>query len=94
MLISVNSAATGFTALLPYEPEQMMRAPDLPGDMTEKDVIHAHADHRETDSLRIKAARCRRLAQAMTDQQAIDTLLAMASEFDADAWGRSNGARR
>jgi PAS domain-containing protein len=42
-------------------------------------------DHRQAGALRAQAMRCRRLAQSLTDRQAIDTLLVMASEYDAKA---------
>jgi PAS domain S-box-containing protein len=42
-------------------------------------------DHRQADALRAQAMRCRRLAQSVTDQQAIDTLLVMAAEYDGKA---------
>jgi PAS domain S-box-containing protein len=49
-------------------------------------------DRCQTEALRAQAIRCRRLARSVTDQQAIDTLLAMAAEYDLKA--RSLGARR
>jgi PAS domain S-box-containing protein len=42
-------------------------------------------DHRQAAALRTQALRCRRLAQSVTDRRAVDTLLAMASEYDAKA---------
>jgi PAS domain-containing protein len=42
-------------------------------------------DLRQAGALRAQAMRCRRLAQSLTDQQAVDTLLAMAGEYDAKA---------
>ena len=42
-------------------------------------------DHRQAGALRVQAMRCRRLAQSLTDQQAVDTLLVMASEYDDKA---------
>lgn len=42
-------------------------------------------DGRQTGALRAQAAHCRRLAQAMADPRTIDTLLAMAAEYDAKA---------
>jgi PAS domain-containing protein len=42
-------------------------------------------DHRQAGVLRAQAMRCRRLAQSLTDQQAVDTLLVMAGEYDAKA---------
>jgi len=42
-------------------------------------------DHRQAGALRAQAMRCRRLAQSVTDQQAVDTLLLMAAEYDAKA---------
>ena len=42
-------------------------------------------DRRQAGALRAQAMRCRRLAQSVTDQQAVDTLLLMASEYDAKA---------
>jgi len=42
-------------------------------------------DHRQAAALKAQAARCRRLAQSVTDQQAVDTLLLMASEYDEKA---------
>jgi PAS domain S-box-containing protein len=42
-------------------------------------------DHRQAGELRLQAIRCRRLAHAMTDQKAIDTLLLMAREYDEKA---------
>lgn len=44
-------------------------------------------DHRQAGALRAQAVRCRRLAQSLTDQQAIDTLLLMAGEYDDKARG-------
>jgi PAS domain-containing protein len=42
-------------------------------------------DHRQAGALRAQAMRCRNLAQSLTDQQAVDTLLVMAREYDAKA---------
>ena len=42
-------------------------------------------DHRQAGALRAQAMRCRRLAQSLTDEQAVDTLLLMASEYDDKA---------
>lgn len=42
-------------------------------------------DHRQAGALRAQAVRCRRLAQTLTDQQAVDTLLLMAREYDDKA---------
>jgi len=42
-------------------------------------------DHRQAGALRAQALRCRRLAQSVTDQRAVDTLLTMACEYDAKA---------
>lgn len=42
-------------------------------------------DQRQAGALRAQALRCRRLAQSLTDQQAVDTLLLMAGEYDAKA---------
>ena len=42
-------------------------------------------DHRQAGALRAQAMRCRRLAQSLTDRQAVDTLLVMAREYDAKA---------
>lgn len=42
-------------------------------------------DHRQAGALRAQAMRCRRLALSLTDQQAIDTLLLMAGEYDEKA---------
>ena len=42
-------------------------------------------DRRQAGALRAQAMRCRRLAQSMTDRQAVDTLLLMAGEYDAKA---------
>jgi PAS domain-containing protein len=47
-------------------------------------------DSRQAGALRSQALRCRRLAQAMTDPQAIDALQAMAREYEAKA-GALNG---
>jgi PAS domain-containing protein len=44
-------------------------------------------DHRQAGALRAEAMRCRRLAHAMTDRQAVDALLAMAGEYDEKARG-------
>jgi PAS domain-containing protein len=44
-------------------------------------------DHRQAGALRAQARRCRSLAQTVTDRQAVDTLLLMASEYDAKAQG-------
>lgn len=42
-------------------------------------------DERQAAALRAQAVRCRRLANSVTDQQAVDTLLLMASEYDDKA---------
>jgi len=42
-------------------------------------------DRRQASALRAQAMRCRRLAQSLTDQQAVDTLLVMAGEYDDKA---------
>jgi PAS domain-containing protein len=42
-------------------------------------------DHRQAGALRAQAMRCRRLAQSLTDRQAVDTLLVMAREYDSKA---------
>jgi PAS domain-containing protein len=42
-------------------------------------------DHRQAGALRAQALRCRRLAYSLTDRQVVDTLLAMAREYDAKA---------
>jgi PAS domain S-box-containing protein len=42
-------------------------------------------DHRQAEALRTQAMRCRRLAQSVTDRQAVDTLLLMALEYDEKA---------
>ena len=42
-------------------------------------------DRRQAGALRAQAMRCRRLAQSLTDQQAVETLLVMAGEYDAKA---------
>jgi PAS domain S-box-containing protein len=42
-------------------------------------------DARQAAALRVQAMRCRRLAQAVSDRQAVDTLLLMASEYDEKA---------
>ena len=42
-------------------------------------------DHRQAGALRAQAMRCRRLAQSLTDRQAVETLLVMAGEYDAKA---------
>ena len=42
-------------------------------------------DRRQAGALRGQAMRCRRLAQSLTDHQAVETLLAMAHEYDAKA---------
>ena len=42
-------------------------------------------DRRQAGALRAQAMRCRRLAETLTDQQAIDTLPLMASEYDEKA---------
>lgn len=44
-------------------------------------------DQRQARALRAQAVRCRRLAQSVTDQQAVDTLLLMAAEYDEKAQG-------
>jgi hypothetical protein len=38
-----------------------------------------------------QAARCRRLAYAVTDRQASDQLLAMAADYERNAWGTRQG---
>jgi PAS domain-containing protein len=42
-------------------------------------------DRRQAGALRGQAMRCRRLAQSLTDREAAQTLLLMASEYDAKA---------
>lgn len=42
-------------------------------------------DHRQAGALRAQAVRCRRLALSLTDRQAVETLLAMAGEYDDKA---------
>lgn len=42
-------------------------------------------DQRQAGALRVQAARCRRLAHSVTDQQAVDTLMLMAVEYDEKA---------
>ena len=42
-------------------------------------------DRRQAGALRAQAIRCRRLAQSLTDRQAVETLLVMASEYEAKA---------
>lgn len=44
-------------------------------------------DSRQAGELRAQAMRCRRLARAVTDARALDTLLVMAEEYDAKARG-------
>ena len=44
-------------------------------------------DERQADALHAQAVRCRRLAHSVTDQQAVDTLLLMAAEYDTKADG-------
>ena len=48
-------------------------------------------DQRQAGALRAQAMRCRRLAQSVTDQQAVDTLLLMAAEYD-DKAAEASGA--
>ena len=48
-------------------------------------------DHRQAGALKAQAMRCRRLAQSLTDQRAVDTLLLMAAEYD-DKAGALNGS--
>ena len=43
------------------------------------------ADRLQAGVLRAEAMRCRRLAQSVTDRQAVDTLLVMAGEYDTRA---------
>jgi len=38
-----------------------------------------------------QAARCRRLAYAVSDRQAADQLLAMAADYERDAWSNRQG---
>jgi len=42
-------------------------------------------DQRQAGALRAQAVRCRRLAQSLTDQRALDTLLLMAAEYEQKA---------
>jgi len=49
-------------------------------------------DHRQAAALRAQAARCRRLAQSLTDRQAVETLMLMAGEYDAKAESLGNAA--
>jgi len=51
-------------------------------------------DHRQAGALRAQAMRCRRLAQSVTDEQAVDTLLLMASEYDAKAQAFAHAERQ
>jgi len=44
-------------------------------------------DRHQAGALRVQAERCRRLAHSVTDQQAVETLLLMASEYDDKARG-------
>lgn len=44
-------------------------------------------DERQAGELRAQALRCRRLARSMTDQRTLDTLLAMAGEYEERARG-------
>jgi len=48
-------------------------------------ILIDSTDRRQAGALRAEAMRCRRLAQSVTDRQAVDTLLLMASEYDAKA---------
>jgi PAS domain S-box-containing protein len=43
-------------------------------------------EERQVETLRTQAARCRRLAAAIGDRQAVDALTAMAGEYEAQAW--------
>ena len=47
-------------------------------------------DERQAAALKAQAVRCRRLANSVTDQQAVDTLLLMASEYDEKAQSLRN----
>lgn len=44
-------------------------------------------DRRQAGALRAQAARCRRLAQSVTDKQTVQTLMLMATEYDEEAKG-------
>jgi hypothetical protein len=46
---------------------------------------HTNAVHRQ--QCLDQAARCRRLAYSITDQQASDALLALAADYERNAWG-------
>ena len=46
-------------------------------------------DQRQAGALRAQAARCRRLAQSITDARTVTTLMLMASEYDDEARGLS-----
>jgi hypothetical protein len=47
-------------------------------------ATHAQAIHRQ--QCLDQAARCRRLAYAISDRQASDALLAMAQDYERNAW--------
>ena len=67
---------------------------DEAGDFTGAvNILIDVSDPRQAQALRAQAQRCRRLAQAMTDRQAIDALEAMAGEYEAKA-GALDGAPR
>ena len=48
--------------------------------------IAARADTVHRQQCLDQAARCRRLAYAVSDRQAADTLLAMAEDYERNAW--------
>lgn len=51
-------------------------------------------DHRQAAALKAQAMRCRRLAQSVTDQEAVDALLVMAAEYDDKAGALHGKAAR
>jgi len=53
--------------------------------------LAARADPIHRQQCLDQAARCRRLAYAVSDRQASDQLLAMAADYERNAWGFRQG---
>jgi hypothetical protein len=53
--------------------------------------LAARADPIHRQQCLDQAARCRRLAYAVSDRQASDQLLAMAADYERTAWGFRQG---
>ena len=67
---------------IPYPTPLVGRSGDVIGAVN---ILIDVTDRRQAGALRSQAMRCRRLAQSLTDRQTVETLLAMAREYDAKA---------